>query len=57
MDQIPVTQKIGHSRFPNPDMFDRFAHSVRRLLTLPVAPALAGYGTMFVPLLQVPNPC
>ena len=26
--------------FPDPDLFDRCAHSGRRLLTLPVAPAL-----------------
>ena len=27
--------------FPNPDLFDRFAHSGHRILTLPFAPLLS----------------
>jgi len=29
--------------FPNPDLFDRCAHSGHSTLTLPLAPTLAGY--------------
>jgi len=33
----------------NPDLFDHLAHSGRRLLTLPFAPALADYDIIFMP--------
>ncbi len=37
------------SGFPAPDLFDRCAHSGRRLLTLPLAPPLVGHDTLVMP--------
>ena len=47
--------KLGHG-FPNPDLFDRCAHSGHCTLTLPLAPTLAGYDMIIMPRPPVPDP-
>jgi len=46
--------KLGHG-FPNPDLFDRCAHSGHCTLTLPLAPTLAGYDTTIMPRVLAPD--
>jgi hypothetical protein len=44
-----LTSSKRHTGFPDPDLFDHFAHSGRRLLTLPLAPSLADYVMRLMP--------
>jgi hypothetical protein len=41
--------------FPNPDLFDRCAHSGHCTLTLPLAPTLAGYDMSIMPRSPAPD--
>ena len=43
--------------FPDPDLFDRCAHSGLRLLTLPLAPALVDYDMKVMPQPPAPDLC